>query len=417
LAQLSDDCFAFGGGLLSPEAALELIGVRVAPHAGVETVALAEADDRVLAADLLAPIDLPPFANAAVDGYAVRHADLADGGETVLAVRGRLMAGADRVEPLAPFTARRIFTGAPLPTGADTVFMQEDTRPAEDQRVVLPAGLRRGANTRAAGEDVPSGTTAIPAGTRLGPAHLALAAALGQNSLPVRQAVRVAVFSTGDELHQPPGVLPQGGIFDANRPLLMALARRAGAAVTDLGILRDAESGITREIAAAAAAHDLVLTSGGVSVGEEDHLRAAIAAEGSVVAWRLSIKPGRPVAMGVVRGTPLVGLPGNPVAAFLGFVLLVRPLLARLGAESFVPAQPLPVTAGFAYRKRAGRREYVRVRLEPGADGPIAQKHPQDGAGVLTSLTRTDGLVVLPEPVLTVSPGDRVGFLAYAGLI
>lgn len=416
MAQLSDDCFAFGGPLLSIEAALARIASHVGVAAGVESVALADADGRVAAASVAAPLPLPPYANSAVDGYAVCHTDLQTDAPTTLPLDGRLAAGARNVPPLRPGTARRIFTGAPMPAGADTVFMQEDVE-AGAGHVALPPGLRLGANTRPLGEDIAAGALALPEGRRLGPQDVALAAAVGLTYLDVRAPLRVAVFSTGDEVAQPGTPLRYGQLYDANRALITALARRAGARITDLGILRDDAAQTARALDAAAADHDLVLTSGGVSTGDEDHVKAAVEAAGTLVSWRLAIKPGRPVAMGVLRGVPFVGLPGNPVAVFVTFAMLVRPLLAQLGGETLPARVPLPIRSGFPYRKKAGRREYVRVRLAPDQDGVTAQKHEQDGAGVLTSLTETAGLVELPEPVTRVEAGDQVRFLPYALLL
>jgi len=416
MAQLSDDCFAFGGPLLPVEEATRIIASNVRPAVGIETVALQAADARVLAEDVIAPIDLPPFANSAVDGYAVRAADLADA--TVLAVEGRVAAGEADMAKLRPGTARRIFTGAPLPEGADTVFMQEDVETDAAGLLHLPAGLRRGANTRNRGEDVRAGTTALPAGRLLRPQDVALAAALGLRGLPVRRRIRVALFSTGDEVVEAGQPLPPAKLYDANRILLAALARRAGAEVSDQGILPDGKAHITAALRAASAAHDLVLTSGGVSTGEEDHVRQAVEEIGRLVFWRLAIKPGRPVAMAVVGGIPLVSLPGNPVAAFVTFVHVARPLMAALAGANLAPPVAVPVRTAFAYRKKGGRREYVRVRLVLATNGGlVAEKHPQDGAGILSSLTETDGLVELGVAVTAVAPGDMVDFLPYASLI
>ena len=409
MAQLSDDCFAFGGKLQSLDAALALIQRSVTCAVGTEQVPLLEADGRVLVADLHAPVNLPPFANSAVDGYAVRLADLAGG--PVLPVSGRVAAGSEP-RPLVPCTAQRIFTGAPLPPGADTVFMQEDVEAAEGN-VRLPRGLKAGANTRPAGEDVAHGALALAGGTRLRPQDVALAAALGLRALEVRQPLRVALFSTGDELVNPGQTPGPAQRFDSNRVLLAALCRRAGAAVTDLGILPDRRDAIAAALEAAAPGHHAILTTGGVSAGEEDHVRAAVEAAGRLAWWRLAIKPGRPVAMGEIGGTPLMGLPGNPVAAFVTFVRLARPLLAALAGETYRPPSPVPAPAGFSHGKKAGRREYVRVRLQDGA----LQKHPVDGAGILTSLTQTDGLAELSDDVTQVEPGDQVEFLSYANLI
>ncbi len=414
MAQLSDDCFAFGGKLQTVDAALAMIAGAVGCSAGVETVALHEADGRVLATDILAPVDLPPFANSAVDGYAVGLADLE--GRAVLPVAGRLAAGMAADQALRPGTARRIFTGAALPPGADTVFMQEDVQQAAGG-VRFPPGLRAGANTRPAGEDIAAGALALAAGSRLRPQDVAVAAALGLGELAVRRRVRVALFSTGDELVEPGARPGPAQRFDSNRALLAALVRRAGAAVTDLGILPDLQDAIAAGLQAAAGAHDLILTSGGVSAGEEDHVRAALEAEGRLVFWRLAIKPGRPVAMGGVGGVPFLGLPGNPVAAFVTFARIARPMLAALGGETVAPVPALPVQAAFSYRKKAGRREYVRVRLEPGRDGAVlAHKHPVEGAGILTSLTQTTGLAEIADDVTLVSIGDTVGYLGYDAL-
>ena len=423
MAQLSDDCFAFSGPLLRVAAAEALIQERITPVAEVETVTLAEARDRVLAHDIVAPLDLPPFDNSAVDGYAVRHADLAGEAETTLRVVDRLTAGHAAGRALRPGEAIRIFTGAPMPAGADTVFMQEDTR-VEGEAVIVPPGLKPGANRRSAGEDVRRGALLLPGGRRLGAQHVALAAAAGMAKIEVRRRVRVAVFSTGDEIVEPGSPRPAPALYDANRYLLGAMLARLGASVTDLGILADDPEVIARALRAAAVTHDLVLTTGGVSTGEADHVRATIEAIGTLVFWRIGIKPGRPVAMGVVpgakpgTGAAFAGLPGNPVAAFVTFVRIVRPLLLRLAGALPEPLAALPVRAGFAYRKKEGRREYVRVTLRRGADGSLeAIKYPQDGAGVITSLTETDGLVELDEDIRSIALGATVGFLPYAILI
>lgn len=417
MAQLSNDCFATGGELMRLDKALALIASRVEPVGGRENVSLDEADNRILAADVVAPIDLPPFDNSAVDGFATCFDDIAETGETVLPVTARIAAG-DAAHAGARGTTARIFTGAPMPAGFDTVFMQEDVVLEATGRAVLPAGLARGANRRLTGEDVARGTTALAAGRRLGPADIALLGAFGLAEVALCRRLRVAVFSTGDEVASLGEALVPGRLHDANRPMLGALLRRLGCRTTDLGILSDRRADIATALTAAAAGHDLLLTTGGVSTGEEDHVRDAVAGAGSLVLWRIGIKPGRPVAMGVVAGTPFVGLPGNPVAAFVTFVTVARPLIARLASESYVPPSPIPIRAAFPYRKKTGRREYVRVRLAPDAEGQLAaHKHPREGAGIITTLTETDGLVVLPEDWTRVEPGASVDFIPYSALI
>jgi molybdopterin molybdotransferase len=423
MAQLTDDCFAFNGPLLPVAEAERLIGTRVRPVSGREKVSLREALGRVLASDIVAPVNLPPFDNSAVDGYAVRGDDIDAARERRLAIIDRIAAGHAAAHAVKPGEAVRIFTGAPMPPGADTVFMQEDCR-IDGANVIAPPGLLRGANRRLAGEDVRAGAVALAAGRRLSAPDVALAAALGLTVLEVRRRVRIALFSTGDEIAEPGSPLAGAALYDSNRYLLAAAVARFGVEVTDLGILRDEPAALARAIAAAAADHDLVLTSGGVSTGEADYVRSAAESVGHIVFWRVAIKPGRPVAMGVIPGgksseaAAFVGLPGNPVAVFVTFVRVVRPLLLRLAGALPEPLVPMPARAAFSYKKRKGRREYVRVSLRAGSDGIIdAVKYPQDGAGVITSLTQTDGLAELDEEVTTIEPGATIGYLPYACLL
>ena len=418
MAQLSDDCFAFGGPMMSVDDAVALIATRVRAITDQQAVALGEADGRVLARDIAAPLPLPPFTNSAVDGYAVGNADLPQAGERALPLDGRIQAGGLAQAPIRPGHTARIFTGAPMPAGAETVFMQEDVRIETDGRIVLPPGLKPGANVRPAGEDIPAGHVALRAGQRLRPQHVALAAAFGLTSLDVVRRIRVAVFSTGDELASPGEERAASQLFDSNRFMLMAMLRRLGCEVSDLGILRDERASLARALKQVAGDHDLILTTGGVSTGEEDHVKAAVESVGSLVLWRMAIKPGRPVAMGIIAGTPLIGLPGNPVASFVTFVHVVRPTVLALAGSLPEPLLPIPLRAAFTYRKKAGRREYVRVSLRRRADGGLeAVKFPREGAGLLSSLVETDGLVELGEEVNLVEPGQAVGFLSYADLI
>ena len=415
MAQLSDDCFAFGGALMSVDEAALLIAARVPAIAEEESVPLRAAAGRVLARDLVAPLPLPPFFNAAVDGWAFRHADLNAAGDTRLVERGRVAAGQAASVTLGAGEAARVFTGAPMPPGSDSVVMQEDVR-RDGEAILIPPGLKRGANARPAGEDVAQGSVALEAGRRLGPAEIGLAAALGCAVIPVRPRVRVGVFSTGDELAEPGGVLGPAQTFDSNRFTLMALLARLPVEVFDLGILPDQADATARALTQAASSHDLLLTSGGVSTGEEDHVRAAIEQGGRLVFWRLAVKPGRPAAMGMVGGTPVVGLPGNPVAAVVTFVHLARPLVLRLAGARAEALLRVPAVADFNYRKKAGRREYVRVSLTAGDEAPVARKFEREGAGLLTSLTQSDGFVELPEDVTAVARGDRVTVLPFAAL-
>lgn len=424
MPQLSDDSFAVDSPVLRIEAMERLIAERIVPVAEIEEVGLRSALGRVTAHDIPARLDLPPFDNSAVDGYALRHADLASGAATRLTVVDRVPAGHAAARPLAAGEAVRIFTGAPIPQGADTVLMQEDAR-LDGGALVVPPGLKQGDNRRLAGEDISKTGVMLPAGRRLAAADIALAAAQGLTALPVRRRVAVALFSTGDEIVEPGAPLPVSAIYDANRYLLLALAEKLGAVTTDLGILPDDPDALAVALRSAAAGHDLVITSGGVSAGEADHVRSAVERAGTLVFWRIAIKPGRPVAMGVLTGredeagaagarAAFVGLPGNPAAAFVTFARVVRPLLLRLGGATPRPLQVLPVRAVFTHRKKPGRREYLRGSLRLGADGrPEAVTYRLEGAGAITSLTETDGLIEIGDDVTAVAPGDTVGFVSY----
>jgi molybdopterin molybdotransferase len=287
-----------------------------------------------------------------------------------------------------------------------------------DGRVVLPAGLRPGANVRPAGEDIPAGTAALTAGRRLRPQDIALAAAFGLTQVNVRRRIRVAVFSTGNELVSPGSPRGPSQLFDSNRFMLMAMLKRLGCDVSDLGIVRDDRTSLAQGLTKVAGTHDLIITTGGVSTGEEDHVKASVESAGKLVLWRMAIKPGRPVAMGIIAGTPFIGLPGNPVASFVTFVHVVRPTVLALAGATQQHLVPMPVRAAFTYKKKIARREYVRVHLRKGDDGMLeAVKFPREGAGLLSSLVDTDGLVELGEAITRVEPGQTVGFLSYASLM
>jgi molybdopterin molybdotransferase len=414
MAQLSDDCFAFGGPLMSVDEALAIIAARLTAVDEVESVDLLSADGRFLAVPITAEMPLPPFMNSAVDGYAVRSADLPKDAERAFAVSGRVQAGTAAPAAITPGEAVRIFTGAPMPGGADTVFMQEDVRIDEAGRVVLPAGLKPGANVRPAGEDIAEGRVALTAGRRLRPQDIALAAALGLTRIDVRRRLRVAVFSTGNEVVSPGAARKNMQLFDSNRFMLMAMLNRLGCEVSDLGILRDDRDRLAASLKHAAGRHDLILTSGGVSTGEEDHVKAGVESAGKLVLWRMAIKPGRPVAMGVIDGTPFIGLPGNPVASFVTFTYVVRPVVLALSGSPQGEVPPVLLRAAFKYRKKAGRREYVRASVRKADDGVLeAVKFPREGAGLISSLVDSDGLVELGEDVLDVAPGQTVRFFGW----
>ncbi len=414
MAQLSDDCFAHGGRLMTTQEALDQLARQVTRVTADESVGLTEALGRILTADVTADQDVPPHENSAVDGYAVYFDDLDPAHETRLPVHGRAAAGHPFADPMERGTALRIFTGAPMPEGPDTVMMQEDCS-REGDLVVIAPGIRRGANRRLAGEDIRAGSRVLAAGQRLRAQDVGQAAALGLTALTVSAPLKVALFSTGDELREPGGELDPGCIYDSNRYTVSALLKGLGCQVADFGILEDQAETIQDALAVAAKDHELIVTSGGVSVGEEDHVKQALEALGKIHFWRLAIKPGRPIALGQVERVPLVGLPGNPVAVVVTFLNLVRPMILRLMGGSELAPHHFRVRAAFDHKKKKNRREWVRARLEAdGEGGWRAVKFPREGAGILSSLVESDGLVELPEEMTYLEAGALVDFLPFS---
>jgi len=416
VAQLSDDCFAFGGALMTAGEALALLSERLDVVVGSETVPLRKAHGRILAADLVAPFPVPPHDNAAVDGYAVHFDDLDPARDTRLRVGRRIAAGPGTNDAAPRGEAVRIFTGAPMPPGPDTVLMQEDCV-REGDSVVIPAGIRRGANRRRAGEDIEAGSVVLARGRRLRAQDIGLAASIGRARLDVHAPLRVALFSTGDEIREVTDKLPPGCVYDANRYALASLLDGLGCDVDDLGILEDSVEAVREGLADAAGGHDLIVTSGGVSTGEEDHVRAAVEALGAIHFWRLAIRPGRPLALGQVGRVPFIGLPGNPVAVMVTFMRFARPAILRLAGAVDADAAPMtfPVRAGFAYRKKVARREWLRVSLHTDEAGlPYVTRFPRDGAGILSSMVGSDGLLELPEELASVEEGAMVDFLPFS---
>ncbi len=417
MAQLSDDCFAHGSALMTTAEARSLIAEKITAVTGTETLRLIDALGRVLAEDLIAPADVPAHDNSAVDGYAVYFDDLDPNAETVLPVAGRATAGHPLRRTAQRGEAIRIFTGARMPEGPDTVMMQEDCR-LDGDRVAIRPGIKRGANRRARGEDIRAGTRVLAAGARLRPQDLGQAASIGREDLLVSRPLRVALFSTGDELREPGRPLEPGCIYDSNRYTVTGLLRGLGCVIDDFGILPDQPETIENLLSKAAKEHDLLITSGGVSVGEEDHVKRAVQALGHLHLWRLAIKPGRPIALGQIASVPFVGLPGNPVAVMVTFLILVRPMILGMLGGSETPPRYFKVSAAFSHRKKPSRREWLRVRLRGDGNGALeATKFPRDGAGILSSLVESDGLVELPENLAEIEPGTLVDFLPFSEVL
>ena len=381
------------------------------PVGEAENIATERALGRVLARALVSPLDLPPLDNSAMDGYALHSADIRASG-TRMRVSQRITAGGVP-HPLELGTAARIFTGAPVPPGADSIVMQEDCTADGDHVIFNIPAVRSGQHIRRVGEDIRRDTQILAAGTRLRAQELGLAASIGCARLPVYRRLRVATFYTGSELATPGQALAAGQIYNSNRYTLTGMLAALGCEVIDLGIVRDNFVATKVALADAACGADLVLTSGGVSVGEEDHVRTAVEENGAISLWRIAVKPGKPLAYGQVHGTPFIGLPGNPVAVFVTFSLLVRPYLLRRQGVTEVAPRAYLVTADFDWPHAGKRREFVRARLAP--DGQSASIFANQSSGVLTSAAWADGLVDIPED-MCVQRGQSVRYLPFSSL-
>ena len=410
-----NDCFAPEQQLLSTAAALAQLRQQAKRAVGDTLCPLAQANGRVLAQALVSPRQVPGFDNAAVDGYALRASDLCADASTKLQLTAAISAGHSTGAALAPGKAARILTGARLPAGADTVVMQEDVQ-LEGDAVVIPAGISPGINWRPAGEDMAAGAEILPIGHKLRPQDIGCAAAMGLTQVRVYQPLKVAVFSTGDELVNAGEALDEDSVVDINRPMLLAFLSALGAEVTDLGILADCRATVVEKLAAAAREQDVILTSGGASTGDKDYIATAVQELGSLHFWRMAIKPGRPLAFGSLNQgrCVFIGFPGNPVATGVCFLRFAYPLLCALGGQQWPEPQTFSVTADFSLKKKPGRREWLRAQLLRDQNGQLrVKKHPKQGSGVLTSLVQADGLVELDEDITSVSPGTKVQFLSF----
>ncbi|MDQ5911157.1 MAG: molybdopterin molybdotransferase [Pseudomonadota bacterium] len=416
------DCCDTTDRLLTLAEAINAVLPTISTLTKTDTVPLFDAYGRVLATEVIAGLDAPPGDNSAMDGFALHLADLSPTVATQLPVTGQALAGHPYPGHVLPGTAVRITTGALIPDGPDAVIMQEQCRIGPDEAWIeiapqSAARLKPGENIRRRGEDVQAGMLLLPKGRRLRPQDVALAAGQGMATLEVIRRPRVAVVSTGDELYEPGAALPSGAIYESNRYTLIGLLRRLGCAVTDLGILRDDRESVLPALREAAAMHDVLLTSGGVSVGTADLVKEVIAELGHIQFWRLAVKPGKPVTFGRISDCLVLGLPGNPVSVMVTFLMFARPLLLRLmGVEPTAPVR-WPVIADFALRRKPGRREWLRAQLQIVPErGHQVRLYPTNSSGALSSLCWAEGLVELPEDCAGVTPGDTVYYLPFSEL-
>jgi molybdopterin molybdotransferase len=410
---MSDSCVTPETPLVAYDEAISLLLQQARTVRETEKVALAEGQGRVLARQVTSPLNVPPLDNSAMDGYAVRAGEIEPGKR--VPVSQRIPAGTVG-KPLKTGTCARIFTGAPVPPGADAVIMQENATDHANDRVSFESVPRSGDNIRSAGEDIRTGDIILEPGNRIEPQHLGLAASVGLSDLEVFRRLKVATFFTGDEIVEPGKPLGEGEIYNSNQYHLNALIQKLGCDIVNLGIVEDRLDTTRATILEAARSADLVVTSGGVSVGEEDHVRMAIEELGTISMWRLKIKPGKPLVLGHVEETPIIGLPGNPVSAFVTCLLFVRPFLLRMQGLNEVAPSSYPVTADFDWTRPGIRREFLRARVRNEEGEALAEIHPRQGSGVLSSTCWANGLVVIPEQT-QVEKGDRVQFIPFRELM
>ena len=413
MSQTSCDSPKLGVQLMPVDEALQRLSELVTPVKDVEMIALSDASQRVLAESIFSPVNVPPLANSAMDGYAVRSDEVHVG--VALPVSQRIPAGTVG-SPLKVGTIARIFTGAPIPEGADAVVMQElcEVSDGDSNSVVMSESAECGENIRDAGEDIKAGEQVLAAHHKLRAQDLGLLASVGVSRVSVFKQLKVAVFFTGDELREPGEVLQGGQIYNSNRFTLVAMLQRMGCEVINLGIIRDDLESTIEALNAAAAQSDLVMTSGGVSVGEEDHVKAAVESLGELDLWRISIKPGKPLAFGQVNGVPFLGLPGNPVSVFATTCVLARPFILAVQGGVFAEVKGFAVIADFDLSYTVRRQEYLRVRLSFSSDGKaMLDSYPNQSSGVLTSASWADGFAVVREGV-KLSRGDEVEFIPFS---
>lgn len=414
-----DDCFLHDKDRLTHKEALNILKTNLSPLYTTDTININEADNRVLAEDIKAPRPIPAHRNAAVDGYAFAYDEYSKNQGTTFPVSERVIAGAPLIETTQENSTTRIFTGAVMPSDLDTVVMQEDVTlketPDGQTSVTIPPGLKQAANCRQAGEDTAENSIIVEKQTKLTSRHIAAIASAGIDELKVYQKPKVAILSTGNEILTPGDEFHLGKVYDSNRPMLKSLIKSQQAGLTDLGIIKDNPDDIQNALIEAAKTHDVIITSGGASKGEEDHIITSLQKLGKQHMWQLAIKPGRPMSFGQINDTLFIGLPGNPVAAFICFFLYGIPILNRLSGQEWQSPHKFQVIANFEIlKKKPDRREFLRGTLRTENGITSVDKFNQDGSGIIRSLTTADGLIEIDEATTSVNKGDPITFIPFA---
>ncbi|WP_161317171.1 molybdopterin molybdotransferase MoeA [Sneathiella litorea] len=417
MKRLANDCFSNASEMISVAEALTKIAAAAKPLAGTERTTVFEAEGRILAEDIYATMSIPPTDNSAVDGYAFCFADYEKKPDKPRNITGQSKAGHPWKGPLATDAVIKILTGAVMPEGLDTIAMTEDVS-IQGNQVILPTGLKAGDNCRKKGEDIQAGQILLTKGTQLRPQELGYLASVGLESINVFKRLKVALFSTGDELVNPGEPRSSNGIYDSNRLILIGLLANLGCSVTDLGILKDRLPVVRAALHEAASNHDLVLTSGGVSMGDEDHVKTALNDIGHLHFWRIAIKPGRPLALGQIGNTAFIGLPGNPIAALVCTLMFARPLIKILSGANTTPPLSFQATSDFSLKKKPGRTEWLRARYHVSDTGiGIVEKYPTEGSGILSSAVWANGLIEIGDDVTYINKGDLITFFPFSELM
>ena len=416
--KLADDCFVHDKDRLRHAQALEILSENMRTIASVETVSLSNANGRILACDVIAPRNIPAFDNAAVDGYAYAHDDFEPTGG-FFPLKNRIAAGDTAEIELPGFAAARIFTGAKMPKGADTIAMQEDCMLHDEDGgpyISIPAGLKKGANCRLAGEDVATDEIVAKSGIKLRPQDLAAIASTGTNEIQVYRPLKIGLLSSGNEILRPGETFEQGKVYDANHFMLSGLLENLNVEINDLGVCPDDAEKVHALLKDASTKFDVIISSGGASKGEEDHFVDELRDLGKCHLWQLAVKPGRPMSFGQIDDTLVFTLPGNPVAAFVCFSLYVRPSIQSLSGAEFNKPQRYQMPAGFSIKSKPDRREFLRGYIVNEGDAPVAMKFDRDGSGLITGLRESSGLIEISEETTSVSKGDMINFSPYSEL-
>ena len=417
MTQLSNDCFKHSKKRISLENAVFILEKRIKCIKETQKIKLDQALGRILSKDIISKINVPSFNNSAVDGYAFKYSDLNKKNETTLKLAGRITAGQNFNKKIKTGEIARIFTGAKVPEGADTVIMQEDCNDTDNQ-IVLKPGIFKEANIRKKGEDIKYGKKILLKGSKLKAQDIALIASIGIKEIHVFEKLTVGIFTTGNELYEPGAKTSNSGIYDSNRYCLKNLLKTINCSVKDYGIKKDNEKLIKNTLKKISKECDLIITTGGMSVGEEDYVRKVIEKNGSLNFWNIAIKPGRPVALGNIFKKSFIGLPGNPVSVMITFLKIALPTINKLSGFSSPKEKNFIVTTDFNFKKKSGRKEFLRVTISKNLNGQIKIKnYPKSGSGVFTSMVETDGLIELPEKLTYFKKGTKIRFVPYSEIL